>query len=460
MGYIFLSYSRKDKGIAEQLENQLKAAGYEMWIDFEGIRGGDLWREAIVKAIDQADALVVLLSPNSAQSDNVCTELVLATENKTRIVPVDISTPRTSIPPRMRYLLAGKQRVKFPTEFEKLLEALGSGPAVAAPPGSPPPPAAPVSKQGSLPWLGIGLAAVVLMIVVGAIGLLVGQSSNGGLQHDKGTTESKAGQTATVVVEAIPTTGTPTDTPTATPSGTPTPTDSPTAAATPSGTPTPTDTPTTAATPSGTPTPTDTPTATLTATPCLAPTEYKTGDYFECIRQELGVDEIRLGDPKREEDPRDFSVQKFEDGVMYWWDNPEDPDYIWVLVGSPPDSRGGTRWDSYEDDWKGGDPEYTCDEARVREGPKRGFGKVWCEQNLLRNGLGACKPEQNSACTQEQGSTGRSACFARVQFFQGGVMLHNPVDEEVYVLFGQKDQKEWRKLKFLNQGGFGSCFHQ
>jgi hypothetical protein len=89
MGYIFLSYSRKDKGIVEQLENQLEAAGYETWIDIEGIRGGDLWREAIVKAIDQADALLALLSPNSAKSDNVRTELVLATENKTRIVPVD-----------------------------------------------------------------------------------------------------------------------------------------------------------------------------------------------------------------------------------------------------------------------------------------------------------------------------------------------------------------------------------
>jgi cell division septation protein DedD len=417
VGYIFLSYSRKDKGIAGQLESQLKAAGYEMWIDVEGIRGGDLWREAIVKAIDQADALLALLSPNSVKSDNVCTELVLATENKTRIVPVDISTPPISIPSRMRYLLAGKQRVKYPTEFEKLLEALGSVSVEAQ---------QAVSARGErLPWLGIGLAAVALMIAVGAIGLLVSQSSNGGPQGGTGTTESEAGQTAMVVVKAIPTTVTPTDTPTA--------------AATPSGTPTPTDTPTAAATPSGTPTPADTPTATPTATPCSAPAEYKAGDYFECIRQELGADNIRLGDPKDEEIPRDFAVQKFENGVMYWWDNPEGSGYIWVLVESPPDSRGGTRWDRYEDGWKEGDKDLTCDEAVKRGGPIRGFGKVWCEQKLW-NDLGAYKsPEQGSKRDPER--------YVRIQFFQGGVMLYNRLDEEVYVLF---NQKEWRKLKFLH----------
>jgi hypothetical protein len=427
VGYIFLSYSRKDKGIAEQLENRLKAAGYEMWIDIEGIRGGDLWREAIVKAIDQADALLVLLSPNSVKSDNVCTELVLATENKTRIVPVDISTPRISIPSEMRYLLAGKQRVKYPSEFEKLLEALGSGsvkveaqqavsardesiPAVAAPPGPPPPLAAPVSKQGSLPWLGIGLAAVALMIAVGAIGLLVGQSSNGGTQ----------GGTGTVVAKASPTTVTPTDTPGDTPTGTTTAT----------------------AIPTGTPTPTDTPTVTPTATPRFAPTEYKAGDYFEDIWRKLDPDKIRLGYPKDREIRSDFAVQKFEKGVMYWWDNPDGPDYIWVLVASTQVLLDGTYWERYDDTWKGGGDKYSCDAARP-DGPIEGFGKVWCDhRSEWPTDLGPGKPQR--------GSSGNSAFYGRVQFFQGGVMLYNRLDAEVYVLFDQIDQihqKEWKLSK-------------
>jgi hypothetical protein len=397
VGYIFLSYSRKDKGIAEQLESQLKAAGYEMWIDVEGIRGGDLWREAIVKAIDQADALLALLSPNSAKSDNVCTELVLATENKTRIVPVDISTPPISIPSRMRYLLAGKQRVKYPTEFEKLLEALGSSsvgveaqqavsardegiPAAAAPAGPPPPLAASVSKQGCLLWLGIGLAAVALMIAVGAICLLVGQSSNGGTPGGTGITESEAGQTA-----MIPTTVTPTDIPTATPTATP-----------------------------------------------------QVGDYFERIWQGLGADKRRLGDPKNREIISAFVVQKFDKGIMYWLKNPQKPEgphYIWVLVASTPYSLDGTRWAGYSDDWKPGD-EYTCDGAPEGERPKRGFDKIWCKQKLW-NWLGACKPA-------EQGSNGNLDLYGRLQLFQGGAMLYNPIDKEVYVLFNQLD---WKLVK-------------
>jgi hypothetical protein len=432
VGYIFLSYSRKDKGIVEQLENQLETAGYEMWIDIEGIRGGDLWREAIVKAIDQADALLVLLSPNSAKSDNVRTEVDLAAGRKTRIVPVDISTPPVIIPPSMQYPLAGKQRVKFPTEFEKLLEALDRSrvaveaqPEVAAPPGPPPSLAAPVPKQRSLPWLGIGLV-VVTLVAVGAIGLLVGQSSNGGTQGGTGTTESKAAQTAMGVVQAIPTTVTPTNTPTDTPTGTAT------ATATPTGTPTPTDTPTATAIPSGTPTPTNTPTATPTATPRFPPTQYKVGDYFEDIWR-LDPDESRLGYPTGSEIRSNITVQNFEKGVMYWWDNPVGQDYIWVLFAFTPDGLDGTHWERYIDNWKEGEDEYSCTHVdRNGRRPKRGFGRVWCEQELW-NDLGACKPEP------EQGSSD-----GRVQFFQGGVMLYNPLDAEVYVLF---DQEEWKLFK-------------
>jgi hypothetical protein len=435
VGYIFLSYSRKDKGIVEQLENQLETAGYEMWIDVEGIRGGDLWREAIVKAIDQADALLVLLSPNSAKSDNVRTEVDLAAGRKTRIVPVDISTPPVIIPPSMQYPLAGKQRVKFPTEFEKLLEALDRSrvaveaqPEVTAPPGPPPPLAAPVPKQRSLPWLGIGLV-VVTLVAVGAIGLLVGQSSNGGTQGGTGTTESKAAQTAMGVVQAIPTTVTPTNTPTDTPTGTAT------ATATPTGTPTPTDTPTATAIPSGTPTPTNTPTATPTATPRFPPTQYKVGDYFEDIwQEELGAGESDLGYPEDREISSNIVVQNFEKGIMYWWENPNGPNYIWVLPASTPVRRGGTHWYGYDDNWKEvkGLDDFSCEAARDGGGPIRGFGKVWCDhRSEWQTDLGSGEPEQGSS-------------DGRVQFFQGGVMLYNPLDAEVYVLF---DQEEWKRFK-------------
>ena len=325
MGNIFLSYSRKDRGIVERLKNRLEAAGHYVWIDIEDIRGGDQWRRAIAEAIRQADTFVLLLSSNAVKSDNVCKELNLAEENKSRVIPVAISS--VAIPPEMQYQLAGVQRIDLATDFEdglkQLLEALGGsdvpvagdqavstsgqGPSpLAASPGPPPLPAAPVPKQGKGSRLRIGLFVIALVITVGAIGYLV-LWGNG---------EPEVPPTDTL-------TGTPTPTNTATATTTATPTDTPTA----------TPTPTSAAT--------ATTTATLTATSVVSSTW---GAYEE-----------------------------FENGWMFWR---EDRSKIYVVYCSG--------WAKYDDTWKEGqEDEYLCPEtgapSRTPPTPKRGFGKVWCE---------------------------------------------------------------------------------
>jgi hypothetical protein len=439
-----LSYSRKDKEIVVRLKRRLDAAGYDAWIDVEGIRGGDQWRRAIAEEIRQRDTFLLLLSSNSVQSDNVCKELNLAEENKSRVIPVAISS--VAIPPEMQYQLAGVQRIDLATDFEaglkQLLEALGgsdvpvAGQQAASTSGQGPSPTAASpdtreSKQGSLPWLGIGLVVTLLVIVV--IVWLFVQSWNDG----NGAKESEPIPSTEVVAQAIPNTGTASNTPTDTPTGTAT------ATAPPTGTATPTIAATATATPSGTPTPTNSPTATPTATPRFAPTEYKAGEYFDEIWRELGAGESDLGYPSDREISSNIVVQNFEKGVMYWWENPNGQNYIWVLPASTPVRRGGTRWNRYDDEWEDGKDEvYTCPEARDGGGPIRGFGKVWCEQKLWDD-LGACELEEGSSdrCKPEQGPRN-----GRVQVFQGGVILYNPIDDEVYVLFDQIDQKEWKRF--------------
>src|SRR4051812_43318851 len=109
MGYIFLSYSRKDFQIMDTLAGQLQQAGFEVWLDRKGIRGGTAWRKEIVMAIEGAAALVVALSPNSAASANVATELDLAKDANKAIIPLEIRA--TTIPPEMKYQLIGLQRI-------------------------------------------------------------------------------------------------------------------------------------------------------------------------------------------------------------------------------------------------------------------------------------------------------------------------------------------------------------
>lgn len=43
MRNVFVSYSRRDKTLAERLARDLADAGLEVWIDFRSIRGGQRW---------------------------------------------------------------------------------------------------------------------------------------------------------------------------------------------------------------------------------------------------------------------------------------------------------------------------------------------------------------------------------------------------------------------------------
>lgn len=117
---------------------------------------------------------------------------------------------------------------------------------------------------------------------------------------------------------------------------------------------------------------------------------------------------------------------------MYWWDSPEEGDAIWALIAETPTLERGESWSRHIDAWAG-DNAHSCQEALSNGdmGPLRGFGQVWCDQADVRDRLGA--PRE-----LERGSGG-IAPFGQVQFYQGGVMLDNPINAEVYVLFERGD---------------------
>ena len=62
---IFISYSRKDKDIVDQFFNRLVEAGYSVWIDRDGIDGGDQFDDKIAKAIKNSSIVVFFSSVNS-----------------------------------------------------------------------------------------------------------------------------------------------------------------------------------------------------------------------------------------------------------------------------------------------------------------------------------------------------------------------------------------------------------
>jgi len=120
MADIFISYSSKDKESADQLSELLTSAGLSVWIDQSGIVAAEKWATEIVEGIKACSTFIILLSPNSIESENVLRELSLATEKRKRVLPVAIQA--TVLPSSFEYPLAGLQRVAI-TDFDKILYA-------------------------------------------------------------------------------------------------------------------------------------------------------------------------------------------------------------------------------------------------------------------------------------------------------------------------------------------------
>jgi len=123
MGHVFFSYSRQDSKTVQPIVQKLGNAGLDVWIDRQDIKPGKPWRGQIVKAIDTADSFVLNLSPKSAASENVRTELDLAKEAPDPFV-LPVVVEDTQIPTEMRYQLAGIQRIEYYINPERGYEQL------------------------------------------------------------------------------------------------------------------------------------------------------------------------------------------------------------------------------------------------------------------------------------------------------------------------------------------------
>jgi len=116
MAYVFISYSRKDTHIIDRLAQQLNASAVETWVDREDIAVGAKWRRKIVDAIDDAVAVLVVLSPDAAASDNVRKEIDIAEEARKLLLPVKIRS--VDIPKDLQYQLVGLQQIDLSSDFD------------------------------------------------------------------------------------------------------------------------------------------------------------------------------------------------------------------------------------------------------------------------------------------------------------------------------------------------------
>ena len=79
---VFISYSQNDRKVAERFSNVLKESGLDVWFDKEQIYPGDNWAAKVSEGLEDSQAMIVLLSPESVNSSSMQKEIEYALNQK------------------------------------------------------------------------------------------------------------------------------------------------------------------------------------------------------------------------------------------------------------------------------------------------------------------------------------------------------------------------------------------
>jgi HEAT repeat protein len=100
MRHIFVSYCHEDADFAQILEGKIRESGFAIWRDLNLIAGGD-WRAEIDGGIQDALAMVVILSAASRGSEYVSYEWAFATGRGVPVIPVLLKLSPADLHPRL-----------------------------------------------------------------------------------------------------------------------------------------------------------------------------------------------------------------------------------------------------------------------------------------------------------------------------------------------------------------------
>ncbi|MEA3345008.1 MAG: toll/interleukin-1 receptor domain-containing protein [Chloroflexota bacterium] len=96
---VFISHTQHDDVLARKIADALQESGLDVWDD-RYIMPGDNWAEKVSQALEESQAMVVLISPEALQSKWVRREIEYALGKKDysrKLIPVFVG-PRDSIP--------------------------------------------------------------------------------------------------------------------------------------------------------------------------------------------------------------------------------------------------------------------------------------------------------------------------------------------------------------------------
>jgi TolB-like protein len=138
---VFVSYASQDTAIANSIVENLEQLGLKCWIAPRDVKPGAQYADAIVRAINEAKAVVVVMSANAVGSSHVGREIERAASKHRKIIAFRIDA--APLNHALEYFLSESQwidvaQLGMPAALTKLAEAVGhvstiSPPAVSGP---------------------------------------------------------------------------------------------------------------------------------------------------------------------------------------------------------------------------------------------------------------------------------------------------------------------------------------
>jgi TolB-like protein/cytochrome c-type biogenesis protein CcmH/NrfG len=171
---VFLSYASPDAQVANQVCQSLESQGVPCWMAPRDVKPGSVYADAIVRAINEANALVLVLSASAMASAHVGREVERAASKHKQIIAFRVDSADLS--PSLEYFLSDSQWIDVPAlgmpgALAKLADAVGQGSATSSP-GIP----VALGSPGRAKQIAIAAALIIGLGVAVALGLHYGSS--------------------------------------------------------------------------------------------------------------------------------------------------------------------------------------------------------------------------------------------------------------------------------------------
>ncbi len=204
---VFISHVEENRDTAEAIARCLEAEGFPTWSYESSSLPGPTYLAQVMDAIERADAVVLVISPEALGSHQVAKEIEAAHELDRPIIPVLLGISHEKYlqrRPEWRLALGAFTSIEIPREgvaaiMPKIvggLEALGVQPGEAA---ARPSPKQPAGRRPALlrrPWLLIASAVLLVALVTVGTVLIVSRGSPGSSPATSPTAGTSSGPTS------------------------------------------------------------------------------------------------------------------------------------------------------------------------------------------------------------------------------------------------------------------------